>query len=227
MQKTRPSRSSVLCSFNCNVFVTGRKEERWTLPSANNSPVRVSAVLFKCQACTEINRQTFNILCLDRGRVHLRPLHSSAVWREPQVHFLYDVWLHPVGWKRDKTCICRVSSPVLPSISHLLNYRSHICVLSLDVSQAASVADTTVAGAPIHIRGRKFSLYHHVQTVSAGFCHWARRATNVELFYVPIIHHDSLLLRLGQIRNNAHFSFLVSTYTKVEKCPSNCHAIWW
>ena len=36
------------------------------------------------------------------------------------------------------------------------------------------------------------------------------------LFYVPIIHHDALLLGLGQIRNNAHFSFLVPTYVKVE-----------
>jgi len=64
--------------------------------------------------------------------------------------------------------------------------------------------------------------------LSAAFCHWARTARSVELlFYVPVIHRDVLLLRLGQIRNNAHFSILVSSYMKVEHCPSNCHDLWY
>jgi hypothetical protein len=41
--------------------------------------------------------------------------------------------------------------------------------VSLDVSQAASVADMPVAGRSIRSRGGKFSLYHHFQTVSGVY----------------------------------------------------------
>lgn len=41
--------------------------------------------------------------------------------------------------------------------------------MSLGVSQAASVADMTVAGGSIPSRGWKFSLYHHVQTISGVY----------------------------------------------------------
>jgi len=47
--------------------------------------------------------------------------------------------------------------------------RSYVCVVSLDVSQAASVADMTVAGRSIPSRDGKFSLYHHVQTISGVY----------------------------------------------------------
>ena len=42
-------------------------------------------------------------------------------------------------------------------------------MLSLDDSQAASVPDMTVAVGSIPTRGGKFSLYHHVQTVSGVY----------------------------------------------------------
>jgi hypothetical protein len=41
--------------------------------------------------------------------------------------------------------------------------------VSLDISQAASVADMTAAGRSIPSRGGKFSIYHHVQTVSGVY----------------------------------------------------------
>jgi hypothetical protein len=79
-----------------------------------------------------------------------------------------------------------------------------------------------------------FSFYHHFQTFSVVYTDGcfryvlARTAMSVELlFYVLITHRDALLLRLGQIRNNAHFSFLVSIYMNVEHCQSNCHDLWY